>query len=231
MAKEQKTREEEAAEIQQHIFEQEVDDELRQEKLAALWKKYRFIVFGGIIAIIGGTIAMEWYQAWHLKVRMAESDRFENAVILSVQGKDDEAFGILRDLGKNAKTGYRFVAKMEEAGLMLKQKKIREASALLKELANDEKAPQPVRDAALLSYVGHNFDSGNTAELIQQLNPLVQNEKGAFYGPAVELVARMRMLSGDKEKAQTLLKKALENPDLTPQTKEILTLLSEKSEQ
>ena len=225
---EKKTRAEEAAQIQQHIFEREVDEELRQEKLAAFWKKYRFLIFGCVIGVIVATISVEWYQAWKQKVSVAESNRLENALISAVKGEEEQALKELTALGAEGKTGYRYIAQMEKAGLLLQQKKNKEAYGVLKALSADTKAPKAIRDVALVSYVGQQVNTGNTVELIQMILPLVGDKTGPFYGQAVELAAWLYQISGDKKEARALVDEALASENLAPGIKERLTLLSER---
>ena len=225
---EKKSRAEEAAQIQQHIFEREVDEELRQEKLAAMWKKYRFLIFGCVIGVIAATISVEWYQAWKQKISTAESDQLESALISAVKGEEEQALSVLTTLGENGKTGYRYIAQMEKAGLLLKQKKNKEANMILKALSQDTKAPKAIRDVALVSYVGQKMNSGNTVELTQMIMPLAKDKESPFYGQAVELAAWLYGISGDKKEAKALIEEALSVPTLEPAVKERLTLLSEK---
>ena len=218
----------EMAQIQERIFEREVDEELRQERLANFWKKYRFLIIGGAIGIILATIAHEWYGSWQQKVRSAESDRLEQALILATKGDEKTALMQLRNLSADGKTGYRYIARLEEAALLLKQQKQLEAMALLETVYKDTKAPKTLRDLALVSYVGNRLDAGDTQGLKQLINPLTQDEKGPFYGQAVELMAWLHLISGEKQEAKTLIQKAIALETLTPQLKERLTLLLEQ---
>jgi len=221
----------ELAQIQERIFEREVDEELRQERLANFWKKYRFLIIGGAIGIILATIAGEWYGSWQDKIRASESDRLEKALISAAKGDDKPALSQLKQLAKDGKTGYRYIAKLEEAGLLFQKKKDDKALTILFELSQDTKAPQPLRDLALVSYVGHVLDTSNTEELKQMISPLAQNEKSAFYGQAVELMAWLHLISGEKAEAQKLVEQATASGNLAPQLKERLTLLLEQKAQ
>ena len=221
----------EMAKIQERIFEREVDEELRQERLTNFWKKYRFLIIGGAIGIILASIAGEWYRSWQEKVRGAESNRLEQALILAVKGDEKSALEQLKQLGVDGKTGYRYIAQLEEAGLLFQKNEVQKAEAVLKALADNTSAPRPLRDLAVVSYVGHRVDTGNTQELKQMIKPLAHNEKGAFYGQAVELMAWLYLISGEKAEAQSLIKKATASENLAPQVKERLTLLLEQKAQ
>lgn len=221
----------EACRIQERIFEREVDEELRQERLANFWKKYRFLIIGGAIGIVLVTIVHEWYGSWQQKVQSAESDRLEQALILATKGDETEALAQLKQLGVDGKTGYRYIAQMEEAGLLFKQGKYNEALKLLDALSKNTKAPEPLRDLAVISSVGYRLDTGDTQALKQLIKPLVQKENGAFYGQAVELMAWLYIISGEKQEAKTLIQQATFSNALAPQLKERLTLLLEQKVQ
>ena len=224
------TKADEMAKIQERIFEREVDEELRQERLTNFWKKYRFLIIGGAIGIILASIAGEWYRSWQGKVRASESDRLEQALILAVKGDDLPALSQLKQLGADGKTGYRYIARLEEAGLLFQQNKFEKAMDVLKALANDSNAPAPLRDLAVVSYVGHRLDTGNTQELKQMIKPLTQTE-GAFYGQAVELMAWLYVVSGEEKEAKELVTKAVKSDSVAPQVKERLNLLLEQKAQ
>lgn len=209
--------------IQQRIFEREVDEELRQEQLRNLWKKYRFFVFGLVIAIILGTIATEWYQDYRIKVRTAESDRYENAVLMSVTGQKEKALSDLAQLSEDGKTGYRYVAQLEQADIYFQNNQIAEGLAALKKVADDSSAPKALRHAATLIYVGKQADTGNTAELKEMLSDILADQKSPFFASASELMAVLQIISGEKKEAVDTLEKALMMPSLTPQLKERMT--------
>lgn len=212
----------EGCQIQQRIFEREVDEELRQERLIKWWMKYRFVVIGGVVGVILGTIASEWYEAWQQKISLAESDRYENAVIFGVQGESEKALAELNLLAQDGKTGYRYISKIAAAGILLDGDKKAEGYDMLLDLAYDEQAPKALRDMALVSYVGHRSDNGNTVELQQMLKPILAETTSPFYGMAVEQAVLMHLLSGEQEQAVALLEKALAVQTLGPQLRERL---------
>ena len=81
----------ECKKYQDKAFELEVDEELQQERLAEWWKKYSWLVYGGIAAILLVTAGAEWYRAHQMRLRLSESDAFETATLLAYQGKNEEA--------------------------------------------------------------------------------------------------------------------------------------------
>lgn len=215
----------EAAKIQQRIFEREVDEELRQEQLINWWKKYGIFVIAGAICIILGTVCHEWYRSWQTKVQLAESDRFEKAMISGARGETDQALTELKQLAQNGHTGYQYLARLEQASLLLRSNRAAEGIQILKEVSADKAVPAPLRDAAVVAYVGHSMDGGNIPELKQLIAPIAADKTSAFYGQAVELNALLYILSGEKEQAVSILKNALTVTDLSSQVYERLTQL------
>ena len=217
----------EAEKIQQRIFEREVDEELRQEKLVNMWKKYRSLVYTGVIAIILGTIGCEWYQSWQTKIKLAESDRYDNATILVVQGQEDDAIKALEQLAQDGKTGYRYLAQMQVAGLLIKGDQKEKGLSYLKSLSEDTKAPEALNKAALLSYIGNQIDTGNSAQLQSALEPILSHPNDGFYGSAVELSVLLFLKENQTEKAKALLDEAMKSSALEPQVKERLSILKD----
>lgn len=215
----------EAAKIQQRIFEREVDEELRQEQLINWWKKYGIFVIAGAVCIVLGTICLEWYRSWQSKVQMAESDRYENAMVLGAKGDMEGALAELKQLAQNGRTGYQYLARMEQAALLIEANRAEEGLAILKEVSVDKAVPMPLRKAATIAYVGNRLGSGDAQELEQMIAPLAADKTDAFYGQAVELQAMLNILSGQQEQATSLLKAALLTEKLTPQIRERLTQL------
>lgn len=214
-----------ACQIQQRIFEREVDEELRQERLARLWQKYRFYVFFAVAAVLVGTIGAEWYQAWRTRVSLAESDRFETAMIAATQGHTDTAVDELTRLAAEGRTGYRYLAQMEAAGLLLRSDKPAQGLERLQALMNDTQAPKPLRQAATIAFVGHQLDTGDVRELQGYLIPIMGDKNSAFLGNAVELSAVIEYLTGNKDRAILTIQTALDDQGIPEATRERLAAL------
>jgi hypothetical protein len=211
--------------VQQRIFEREVDEELRQEQLAQWWKKYRFLVIGGAVAVILATIGMEFYQSWWNKVRLSESDKYETAMIQAVQNNNEQAIADFKDLSQTGKTGYRYLAEIEQAGILLKTGDKQQALTILKGLVDNDDVPNALRQACLISYVGHQVDDGNTSELLALLSPILADKESAFFGNASELSALLYRLSGDNNSAKAVLEMALSQENIQPSLRERLVML------
>ena len=217
----------ECVKIQQRILEREVDEDLRQERLAAWWKKYRFVVLGGVVCVILGTIACEWYQAWQTKIKTAESDQFEQALVWVSQDQTEPALAALDRLAESGKTGYRYLAQLEKAGFLITHQREQEGYALLAKIMDDSQTPQPLQDAATLAFVGHQLGQEKAATLQQRLASIVARPKSAFYGEAMVLKAMLEILEHNPQAAQQTIQTALTAENLTPVVRQQLTTLKE----
>ncbi len=215
------TPQEEIMKIRQEMLAKEVDAEVKNDQIRAFWKKYRFLFIGLAVAIVGAAIVVEMYNAWREKVRLDESNRFENAVILAYQGQSDAALNELSALADGAKTGYRYLAQLKQAGVLISQGKNEQAFDILTQLMNNNAAPDELRAVARLSLAGHQIDSKNPTEVQNLLQPLL-SEKNPFYGSAVELMALTYLKQNNAQAAKNILNQALQNQTLPLNVKQRL---------
>ena len=207
---------------QEKALELEVDEELRQDKLNEFWKKYRYIICGAIFAVLAITAATEIYQTWWTKVRLKESDIFEQGVVAAYSGNYEKSRPYFQQLASSAKTGYRYLAQLELAGIALHHNDKTQALPLLKEVM-ESSAPKALRFVATLSYVGNQLDTIDSTQAMALLQPVLSDK--SFIVPATQLAVAIYMQSNQEDKAQEALKKALSFPELTTEAKNKLETL------
>lgn len=215
----------EAARIQQRIFEREVDEELQQERLAHLWRRYRWLIIGGIILVVGSAVGYEAHKSWWQKTRLSESDRYEAAVFNAYTGQAEQAVTQLDALSETGKTGYRYLAQLESAGILFSMDKKQDALAILQDVMNNTKAPSYLRSVATLSFVGHQIEDGNSVELQHLLTPLMMSDNASFSASAAELSALLSLQSDDKVSAVRVIEQALSSEKIPLPIRERLTYL------
>lgn len=209
------------ARMQQEMLAREVDEDVQKERLKGLWYKYRFFIFGAILAVLLITIGVEVYRSMQVRSSLEESDLFENAVVMAHEGDKEKALKMLTDLSKDGDTGYAYLAELKMAGILFGQNKQTEALETLKKVMNNKWAPDELRAVATLSYVGHQLDTGSPEELQKMLNPLLTKGSG-FYGSAAELSSVLFLKQGNKSAAVKLLKEAVDNDLTSPMVKQQL---------
>ena len=66
----------------------EVDEELRRERLANIWKKYRGLIVLAVFLIVAGTAGWRGYEYYSQKQAEAASERYASAQKLAADPKD-----------------------------------------------------------------------------------------------------------------------------------------------
>ena len=156
----------------------EIDDELRSERMKALWRRFGPWVIGTaflIVLLVAANEGWRWYQN---DIAAKSSDQFYAAIEL-VQEGDFEAANIA--LNATIATGsgqYPTLARFAQASLLASEGKTAEAVAAYDALANTQKNTR-MREMALLLGATALVDSGDVAGvesrifgLLTPLNPL-----------------------------------------------------------
>ena len=154
----------EAERIQQAILEREVEEELQKECLMNFWKKYRFVIIGGLFLIISFTVGTEVYKSWYNKIRIAESNQFEQAVLFDYTSEPEKASQLYSELSQNARTGYQYLAQMRLAQMAFGKNDTSNGIQILTNLMNNSAAPEELRDVARLSVIGHQVGTTDSNE-------------------------------------------------------------------
>ncbi|PWB83336.1 MAG: hypothetical protein C3F11_07080, partial [Methylocystaceae bacterium] len=93
----------------------EVDEDVRREKAANLWKRYQTPVFATAFIIVAATAALSYLESNRVKTAEAANVRFESAATLARQGKREEALAAFEALAKDAPKGYATLARLRAA--------------------------------------------------------------------------------------------------------------------
>lgn len=192
----------------------EVDEELRRDRAAQLWKKYGRYVIGGAVAVVLATLAYQLWQTWDRERRLERSERFTAALQLAVGHDGDAAVLALAELG-GPDGGYGTLAAFERARILAEQGRREEALAIWDELSGDTASGRALQAAATLFYVMHQIDDGDPAALRAKLQPLVIAGNG-FRPTARELMAVLALRQGDREQARQIYTELADDLDAPP---------------
>lgn len=183
----------------------EVDEELRHEQMATLWKKYGGVVIAAALAIVLAVAGYQGWQAWQNSVREDEAARYQAAVTQLEQGDTQAALERLEGLAGEASTGYGAVAALRGAALKAEQGDAAGAVEAYRAIAGNTGIDAAFRDLATVLAVLHAMEAGaeNPDALIADLQPLM-DEGDAFRFSAMELTALLSMDQGDPDRARDL---------------------------
>ena len=186
-------------------FFKEIDEELRQESYAKLWKKYGKYLIGIAVIFVASVAAHQGWKGYDLSNRGDDSALYASALNAISQNKTNDATSVLASLTKDSTTGYSILAQLNQAGLIARSGDATGAAAAYLSIANDTKINEIFRDLALILSTMHNLDNGDPVELTNQIQHLIL-PSNPWRHTAKELVALLAQKSGNIKQAGQLYK-------------------------
>jgi hypothetical protein len=206
---------------------QEVDEEVRREKLQQLWERHSNLIVAAALAVVLAVGAWRGYDWWENKKAAESGEAFEAALSLAEGGKQEEARAAFAKLTQDGSSGYRILARFREAAELVKTDPAA-AAAAYNMLANDSGLGRTLQDLAAIRGGLIVVDLAPLAELTAKLEPLTAADR-PFRHTARELLALAAWRSGDKAAAKRwfdLIATDSETPAGTRQRMEVLMTLS-----
>jgi hypothetical protein len=194
---------------------QEVDEEVRRERLEKLWKQYGNYIIAALILVLACIGAWRGYIYWQERKAAEAGAAFEAASALADEGKHKEAEAAFAKLATEGTAGYRTLARFREAAqLGLSDPKA--AVAAYDALAADASLGQPLQDLAAVRAGLLLVDTAPYQELRTRLEPLTASER-PFRHSARELLAFGAWRAGDNAAAHKWIDAVVADPE-TPST-------------
>lgn len=182
---------------------QEIDEELRQDRVAKLWNRYGnyvIVVAVLIVLLVGG---YKYWTAWDLENRQTESATYQSAVSQAVGGNVSAAIDTLGQLARSAGSGYGVLAQLKQAALAAREGDVEAAVLAYGEVAADNGVATVLRDLARVRSVAARVATGDPAELEVLLDSIAV--VGNPWRPmALELKAIIAIKAGDTATAKIL---------------------------
>jgi len=202
-------------ESQQHdaaadLLIQEVETELRNERMSRLWRRHGPLLVGAALAVVLGVAGWQGWRAWDGQQRKVASQDFTAIGDRLDQGKRDEAIAELSRLAGSGPTGYRLLANMRLADLRQQQGDSAAAAALYRAIAADHGVDAVYRDMASIRLGYLTVDSANPAELGKVIEPLAA-ESSPWRHSAREILALLALRQGDQPRATELFSRIAED--------------------
>jgi hypothetical protein len=186
-------------------FVREVDEELRRDEILQAWKRWGRWVIGAVVGglmVFGGIL---WWRQHQADVAAEQGEKMSAAFQDLLSGKQKAATASFDALAASKSTGYRDTAKLMQANLALAKNDLKTAAARFADVANDEAAPKPLRDLALIRQTAVEFDTLKPQTVVDRLRPLAF--KGSpWYGSAGEMVALADLRMGRRDQTVRMLR-------------------------
>lgn len=193
----------------------EVEEELRRERLKALWDRYGALFMAAALAIVLGVAGYKGWQYWTAYQAAAAGSKYDSAVKLVEEGKTDEATQALETMTVSGPSGYRGLARFRLAAQKAKAGKKAEAAQLYDDLAGDSSIDGVLQSFARIRSAMLNLDTADFTEIKNRLNDLTGADS-PWRHSARELMGLAAYKAGKTQEAQGLFNQILGDP-VTPQ--------------
>lgn len=193
-------------------FLREVDEELRREQMTTAWRRYGIAAIAVVVLIVLGFGGWQIYRAHQQSVAGDEGEALSKAYE-DIGARRPAAATELGALADSNVKGYRALALMSQADLMLQKNDLRGAAAKFAAIANDGSIGQPFRDLALIRQTSAELDTLKPDVVVARLRGLAV-KGNPWFGSAGEMVAASYLRMGRRDLAGTLYGQIAREPDV-----------------
>lgn len=191
-------------------FFREVSDELRQDKVKAVWTKFGAWIFAAVVLAVATTAGVVGWDRYRIAQANESGDNYLAALDLAREGKRDEAVAALQTIAVDGYGAYPDLARMSIGGILHEQDKPDEAVAAFDGVAKDSDVPQPIRDMAAVRAAYILVDSGTLDDVRSRVERLTGDSEPLRF-PAREAIALAAWKAGDRETARQLFQELLDD--------------------
>jgi hypothetical protein len=202
---------------------QEVDEEIRRERLKELWERYGNLIVVGALVIVLGVAGWRGYQWWEGKRSAEAGAAFEAAIGLSEAGKHAEAEVGFAKIAADGTAGYRTLARFHEAG-ELGQTDPQAAVKAYEALAADSSIGRVMQDLGAVRAGLILIDTAPYGELAARLEPMTAGDR-VFHNTAREILAFGAWRASDLPAARRWVDMIMTDPETPPGTRSRVEVL------
>ncbi|MBR9970864.1 tetratricopeptide repeat protein [Magnetospirillum sulfuroxidans] len=192
------------------VLIREVDDDLRQENLEKLWKKYGALIIGGALAVVLAVAGAQAWRTWQHNQGLQSSVRFNEANQMLDGADKAKGLEALQGLADAGTSGYRVLSEMKLAQVKLAAGDAAGAAALYDRIAATSEVEGLYRDMAVLKSAYLKIETADAALVEKSVTPLAV-EASPWRHSAREVLALLALRAGDRDKALELLRKVADD--------------------
>jgi hypothetical protein len=189
----------------------EVDEDVRREELAKLWKHYGNLIVGAVFLVVAGVGGWNAYGYWIDRKAAEAGAAFDAAAALADAGKHSEAEAAFAKVAAEGTPGYRALAQLRQAGETA-GRDAKEGVAAYDRVAG-EMTGQPVfSEMAAIRAAFLLVDTAKFDDMRHRLEPLA-GPKAPFRHTARELLALSAWRNGDSAASREWMQAATDDPE------------------
>lgn len=192
----------------------EVNEELRREQFQKLWNRYGTYIVGVAVAIIAVIAGAKMWEHERISQANEAGAAYEQAAALAKSGKVEDAAKAFSEIGGTSSNGYATLARLSEAGALLKSDKRAEALAIFDKLIADGGTDPLLKDFARVQAASLRLGEADFTEMENRLKPLT-GDTNAWRFIGREMLGTAALKAGKLDEARTTLAPLLADPNLT----------------
>lgn len=207
-------------------FVREVNEELRQDQMKAVWRRYGMAIVAGVILILAATGAYVGWGYWNEQQANQSGDQFSAALDLANEGRTEEALEVLAQLEAEGYGAYPVLARLREATLRAQAEDFEAAIAAFDSVAADSSVPGSIRDMARLRAALLLVDHGSYGDVASRAEPLSDDANALRHG-AREAMGLAAWAADDLENAQRLFEMIVDDTAAPANTRQRAEMMVE----
>lgn len=180
---------------------QEIDEDIRRDRFADLWKRYGVFVIGACVALVIGTGGWVAYREWRESARIDLAERYRAAAELAQANQPVQAAEAFAAIADDASEGYGMLARLRQAAAHAEAGDRTAALAAYDRVAEDAGVERAYRNLARLQAAMLLADQAPAAEVEERLEPLLANDN-PWRNSARELKGLVALRDGRTEEAR-----------------------------
>lgn len=192
-------------------FIQEVDEDVKNDSLKALWDKYGLFVIAVVVIAVSAAVSFDRLQAWRMALNQRKTETYMTAAQFG--GNNDETIAELQKISQDNQGLFSDFAKLQIANVLLMQGKQEDALSALEKLAAEKQVNTEVKHIALMKLATYRVDTMNKEDFAKLLQPIL-SENTSWTPMAQDLLAMSAIQNGDVETAKDIYTKLLKTEDL-----------------
>ena len=199
---------------QENLFK-EIDEDLRQQKYAELWKKYNKLVIGSAILLVIGVASIKGWQAYDLNRKATDSTILTSALALMNDTKPEKALPLLEKLASGGTYGYSVLAEFNKAATIAKTEGNKASLDAYLAIANNKNVDRVYRDLAIVLSAQIGVGEQNSQKFVEKLAKII-DDQSPWRHMAKELLALIERQLGNKKKSLTLFNQLSDDATAPP---------------
>lgn len=198
---------------EQDVLLREIDEDLKNERLAKIWNTYGNYAIAGALVLVIGVAGTKAWQSYDLDQRRSQGEQLAEAARLADDGKSSDALSALQKLATDAGGGYAMLARFQAAAITGRDGDAAKAAELYGALAADSSIGSLYRDLATVLGALQEIDAGKLDGQLLTKAAGIAKAAGPWRHNAREVEALSALASGDKKAADGIFKELSEAAD------------------